>query len=96
MTFGFVIERFGLFMRLFMKLEGAAWQRYASFWVGVCFVLLGAIVGFASVVQYRHFLRTLRPIEIPEGYWINVGVYTNLALAVFGVAITLYFFYGLF
>jgi hypothetical protein len=34
-------------------------------------------------------------VEIPEGYWVNVGVYSNLALAVFGAAITVYFFFGL-
>ena len=95
MAFGFVIERFGLFLHMFMEIEGKIWQRDASFWVGVSFILLGAIVGFVSVVQYRRVLRTLKPVEIPEGYWVNIGVYTNLALAVFGVAITFYFFYGL-
>ena len=95
MAFGFVIERFGLFLHMFMEIGGKIWQRDASFWVGVSFILLGAIVGFVSVVQYRRVLRTLKPVEIPEGYWVNIGVYTNLALAVFGVAITFYFFYGL-
>jgi len=95
MAFGFVIERFGLFLHMLMAIEGKAWQRDASFWVGVSFILLGAIVGFASAVQYRRVLKTLKPVEIPEGYWVNIGVYTNLLLAVFGVVITLYFFYGL-
>jgi len=95
MAFGFVIERFGLFLHMFMALEGQKWQRDASFWVGIVFILLGAIVGFASVMQYRRVLRTLKPIEIPEGYWINIGMYTNLLLAGIGVAMILYFFYGL-
>jgi putative membrane protein len=95
MAFGFVIERFGLFLHMFMALEGQKWQRDTSFWVGIGFILLGAIVGFISVIQYRRVLSTLKPIEIPEGYWINIGMYTNLLLAVFGVAIILYFFYGL-
>ena len=95
MAFGFVIERFGLFLYMFMETEGKIWQRDASFWVGVSFILLGAIAGFVSVIQYRRVLKTLKPVEIPEGYWVNIGVYTNLALAAFGVAITFYFFYGL-
>jgi putative membrane protein len=95
MAFGFVIERFGLFLYMFMALEGQKWQRDTSFWVGIVFILLGAMVGFVSVIQYRRVLRTLKPVEIPEGYWINVGMYTNLLLGAFGVAITLYFFYGL-
>lgn len=95
MGFGFVVERFGLFLYIFMEIEGKVWQRAASFWVGVSFILLGTIVGFVSVVQYRNVLKTLKPVEIPEGYWVNIGVYTNVILGVFGVAITFYFFYGL-
>ena len=95
MTFGFVIERFGLFLHMLMAVEGQKWQRGASFWVGIAFILLGTVVGFISVVQYRCVLKTLKPVEIPQGYWINVGMYTNLMLGVFGVAITVYFLYGL-
>lgn len=95
MAFGFVIERFGLFVHVLMSVEGQALQRDTSFWVGVAFILLGAIVGIVAAAQYRLVLRTLKPVEIPQGYWVNIGVYTNVALAVFGVAITIYFFYGL-
>jgi putative membrane protein len=94
MAFGFALERFGLFLHVFMRLEGKTWQRDVSFWVGVSFILLGAILGVLSVLQYRGVLKTLKPVEIPEGYWVNIGVYANLVLAVFGVAITFYFFYG--
>lgn len=95
MAFGFVIERFGLLLHMFMAFEGKKWQRDASLWVGIAFILLGTIVGFVSVVQYRRVLKTLKPVEIPKGYWINIGMYTNLILGIFGVAITFYFFYGL-
>jgi len=95
MAFGFVIERFGLFVHMLMALEGQILQRDASFWVGITFILLGAIVGVVGAAQYQRVLRTLKPVEIPEGYWVNMGVYTNLALAVFAVAIAVYFFYGL-
>jgi putative membrane protein len=95
MGFGFVIERFGLFLYMFMKVEGTVWHRDGSFWIGVFFIVLGAIVGFLSVIQYRRVLRTLKPSEIPEGYWINIGVYTNLTIAAAGVAITIYFLFGL-
>jgi putative membrane protein len=95
MGFGFVIERFGLFLYMFMKVEGTVWHRDGSFWIGVFFIVLGAIVGFLSVIQYRRVLRTLKPSEIPDGYWINIGGYTNLAIAAAGVAITVYFLFGL-
>ncbi|HWP57927.1 MAG TPA: DUF202 domain-containing protein [Candidatus Acidoferrales bacterium] len=95
MAFGFVIERFGLFLHMLTKIEGKVWHRDASFWFGLSFILFGAIVGFVSVLQYRRILKTLKPIEIPEGYWVNVGSYTNLALALFGAAVALYFFFEL-
>jgi putative membrane protein len=95
MGFGFVIERFGLFLYMFMSIDGKEWQRDASFWVGICFILLGALVEATSVMQYRSVLKTLKPIEFPEGYWVNIGVYTNLLVATIGVAIIFYFFFGL-
>jgi putative membrane protein len=95
MAFGFVVERFGLFVQLLRSMQGQALQREPSFWVGVSFILFGSLMGVVSVLQYRLVLRTLKPVEIPEGYWVNTGVYANLALAVFGIAITIYFFYGL-
>jgi len=95
MGFGFVIERFGLFLHMFMSIEGQEWQRDASFWVGIVFILLGALVEVSSVMQYRSVLKTLKPIEIPKGYWVNIGMYTNLAVATVGVAIIFYFFFGI-
>ncbi len=95
MAFGFVIERFGLFVRMFMSEEGQVLQKDASFWVGVAFILFGAILALLAAVQYLRVLRTLKPAEIPEGYWVNIGVLTNLVLAIFGVAISVYFFFGL-
>ncbi len=95
MAFGFVIERFGLFVHMFMSKEGQVLQRDTSFWVGIAFILFGAIVALLAAVQYRRVLRTLKPVEIPEGYWVNIGVFANLALAIFGVAISVYFFAGL-
>ena len=94
MAFGFVIERFGLFVYMFMPKEGQVLQRDTSFGVGVAFILFGAIVALLAAVQYRRVLRTLKPVEIPEGYWVNMGVLTNLVLAIFGVAISVYFFSG--
>jgi putative membrane protein len=95
MAFGFVIERFGLFIHIFMPKEGQSFQRDASLWVGVAFILLGAVTSLMSAIQYRHVLKTLKPVEIPEGYWVNLGTYSNLILAGFGVLISLYFFSGL-
>jgi putative membrane protein len=95
MAFGFVIERFGLFVHILMPKESAALPHTLSLWTGSAFILLAATVAVISVVQYRAVLRTLKPVEIPEGYWVNIGVITNLLLAAIGLVLTLYFFHGL-
>jgi putative membrane protein len=94
MAFGFVIERFGVFISIFLPQHTAPLQRGISFWTGLAFVLLGAWVAAYSTVQYRRVLKTLKPIEIPEGYRVNPGIITNLAVASLGIVLTVYFFMG--
>ena len=43
--------------------QGDDARRNGSFWVGVSFILFGAVVAALSVIQYRGVLKTLRPIE---------------------------------
>ena len=92
MAFGFVIERFGLLLHLLSLQKGEGLQRSFSFWIGIAFILLGALCSAAVIAQYRTVLRTLKPAEIPEGYRVNMGVIANLAVAVLGLAITVYLF----
>ena len=94
MAFGFVIERFGLFVSVLLPQHALSIQRGISFWTELAFVLLGAAVAAYSTVQYRKVLNTLKPIEIPEGYRINPGVFTNLAVALLGIVLTIYLFQG--
>jgi len=92
MAFGFVIERFGLFMHLILRAGAPHLQRGASFCIGLGFVLLGALVAVSSSWQYRKVVRTLKPIEIPEGYSANAGPAINLLVAVLGLVLTAYLF----
>jgi putative membrane protein len=95
MAFGFVIERFGLFVSILLpQHHSAASQRGISFWVGLAFVLLGAWVAAYSTVQYRKVLKTLKQIEIPEGYRTDPGIIINLAVALLGIVLVVYFFMG--
>jgi putative membrane protein len=95
MAFGFVIERFGLFVSILMPQHNMPMQRGISFWTGLVFVLLGVFVAFFSTVQYRKVLSTLKPIEIPEGYRTDPGVITNMVVAALGVVLIIYFFHGI-
>ncbi|MDD5274272.1 MAG: DUF202 domain-containing protein [Methylovulum sp.] len=86
MAFGFVIERFGLFVRILLPQQSTA----SAFWIGLGFILLGALAAVMAVSQYRKVLRTLKPIEIPTGYRSGFGVFINLMVATLGLALVVY------
>jgi putative membrane protein len=92
MAFGFMIERFGLFVHMLSLQKDESLQRGFSFWIGLAFIVLGALTSAAAIAQYRAVLRTLKPVEIPEAYRANLGVVVNSAVAVLGVSLTVYLF----
>ena len=94
MAFGFVIERFGLFVSILLPQHNVPLQRGLSFWTGIAFVLLGVFVALFSTLQFQKVLRTLKPVEIPEGYRTAPGIITNLSVAALGIVLTIYFFHG--
>ena len=94
MAFGFVIERFGLFARLLAPADVPVLSGRVSLWIGIIFILIGSGVAAVSVREYRKVLSTLKPVEIPEGYRVNLGVFTNLAVAILGIALTVYLLQG--
>lgn len=94
MAFGFVIERFGVLISIFSPQHAGQLKIGISFWVGITFILLGAYVAAAAAIEYRRVLKTLKPIEIPSGYQVNLGVVTNLLVAILGVMLTVYLFVG--
>jgi putative membrane protein len=64
MGFGFVVARFGLFLREISALRMTADpQGSGSLWVGTALVLLGALVNITAAAQYGGMIRTLRKGE---------------------------------
>lgn len=92
MAFGFVIERFGLFMRLISPTHAAPPHHDPSFWVGLAFVILGAVVAISADRQYYHLLSELQPIEIPRGYNVHAGPAINVIIALLGILLMVYLF----
>jgi putative membrane protein len=91
MGFGFVVERFGLFLQMVThQLESAA-QRSFSLSVGVLLLVLGAAVALISARQFRTVARNLDPAVVPPGYWTQVGVVLNVVIAVIALAFALHF-----
>ncbi len=92
MAFGFVIERFGLFLQINGREEIEIFQRHLSFLVGTTLILLATIIAIISVVQHKRVLTTLKPSEIPFGYILNLGMITNGVIGVLGLFLSIYLF----
>jgi putative membrane protein len=91
MGFGFVVERFGLFLRMVGNQPLSASQRGASLWLGVALLALGAAVAVISALQFHAVVRSLGEKEIPRGYWTHLGVWLNFLLALVALALAVHF-----
>ncbi len=92
MASGFVIERFGLFLRFVSvaRPTPGAPQDRVSFWIGIGFIALGVLAALLSIAQYRVALASLRPVEIPPGYRTSVGIWLNALIALLGALLIAY------
>jgi putative membrane protein len=95
MTFGFVIERFGLFLKFAGREEVKVFQRQISFFIGIGFILLATGLVLYSVIQYRRTVRSLKPVEIPERYNVRVPVIANSIIGLLGLLLSIYLFRGI-
>ena len=91
MGFGFVVERFGLFIRMVSNQPLLPSQRVFSLWLGVSLLLMGAAVSIFSALQFHTVLRSLGEKEIPRGYWTSLGVWLNFSLALVALALAIHF-----
>lgn len=94
MAFGFVVERFGLFLEMIGRDELKVLQRHVSFYIGLSFILLAALISLYSTWQHSRILRSLRPVEVPPGYNLYVGMLTNGATGLLALALMVYLWRG--
>jgi putative membrane protein len=90
MGFGFVIERFSLFLSVLQHESENTNRHLLSLLVGVLLILLGAGVAFVSSMTYRQFVRTLPTDAVPPGYWVSFGVVINLVVSAAGLCLAGY------
>ncbi len=91
MAFGFVIERFSLFLTLLrVEAAGGAAPHLYSLLVGVVLILLGSAVAIASSVAFRRFVLELPPQDVPAGSWAWLGPAINVTVASIGVVLAGY------
>jgi putative membrane protein len=93
MGFGFVVARFGLFLREIEAVREAAPGRVStgpSLWIGTALILLGVIVNLLVSAEHVRLMRQV-PVEPPYGVrtWL-MGVAVALGLAILGIAMAVY------
>ena len=95
MGFGFVVARFGLFLREAQRFihAGNAQSSDFSLWSGTGLVLLGVVVLAVSVVRYRDNILRLQRGDMPRMSPSRMAMGTAILLAVLGLAIAGYLLY---
>ncbi len=91
MGFGFVVERFGLFLQMATHESPSGAQRSFSLCIGVLLLVLGAVVALISARQFRQVAKALDPSVVPPGYWTGAGVWLNIGIAVLAVVFAVHF-----
>lgn len=92
MGFGFVVARFGLFLR---ELAAAGHvpsptSSGVSLWIGTALVLLGVCVNVLAAVEHAAFLRRLRAGEPDSPPRLPLGLTVSALLALIGIGMTTY------
>jgi putative membrane protein len=90
MGFGFVIERFSLFLAAVRNVAATPKPHMFSLLVGVALILLGVGIALASSVGYARFVKTLPSRDVSAGYLIGLGSVVSLAIAAIGVILAIY------
>ena len=97
MGFGFVVARFGLFLREIAaaQIAGGAVESVpargrASLWFGVGLVAAGVIVTLLAAVDHGRVVRGLRQGDTTTATKSAMGIVLGVALALLGVAMAVY------
>lgn len=97
MGFGFVVARFGLFLRELASVRGAPPEQRLgiSLWVGTALILIGVAVTVGAALKHWQTVRRLahgQPIPIRP---LSLATIVAMLLALLGLAIAAYLVFGL-
>jgi putative membrane protein len=94
MAFGFVVARFGLFLRLItLQQPGSvapSEHHIVSNAVGIALVLLGTACMLLGAYQHRSYVSTLPAEDVPRSHDARYSIGLALFLAVLGVVLAGY------
>lgn len=91
MGFGFVVARFGLFLRELAAVDHTRQHSFAgSLWIGTTLVMLGVVVNLAAAVQHWRTVARLasdRPVRLRQ---FSLATLTAIVLGILGILIGIY------
>lgn len=92
MGFGFVVARFGIFLREIRLTTGAvAVERTAySAWTGTALVLMGVAVQAVSIARYVHLIRQLNQGQDVTGAPSKTALTVSAILGLIGIGVAAY------
>ena len=95
MGFGFVVAKFGLFLRMLAVSQGAVdtgapLHTSMSTVVGIALVLIGTACMILGAVQHRSYTSTLPPTDIPRSHDPRYPVLLSVFLAALGLGLAVY------
>ena len=95
MAFGFVVARFGLFLRLLAAQHVATSTTLPSHFdvsgiVGIALVVLGTACMILGAIQHRSYVATLPPADVPRSHAARYPILLSLLLAGLGVVLAVY------
>ncbi len=97
MGFGFVVARFGLFLRELASERGAPSppELGGKLWVGTTLVLLGVAVNLLAAVKHWQIVRRLDRGQPLRFNALSLGIVVAAFLALIGLSIAGYLIFGL-
>jgi putative membrane protein len=93
MGLGFVVARFGLFLRLLSQQPQGTLghsESGASAALGVLFVLVGAVAILVATAQHRRYVATLPQADLPASYSRAFAVVLSAAVGFLGLLLAAY------
>jgi len=97
MGFGFVVARFGLFLREIAAVHDASPPPHhgISLWVGTTLVVVGVVVNVAAAVMHWQTVGRLEAEQSLRFHLLSLGTIVSLLMAIIGVAMAAYLMFGL-
>jgi len=94
MGFGFVVARFGLFLKELLSSEfsyNAPTQSYGfSLWFGMALIAVGVVVNASAALHYSRLVKALVRGEKMHPHLTTQAIVVALFLALVGLAMTIY------